>query len=61
MQAELTVKCKGCGSKLGKVDIDTATMPGELQSKVNAVILAHRADCPAYGAGLRAAQLGARR
>ena len=49
MQAQLTVKCNGCNKKLGKVLMDTANLPSELQHKINAVILKHRADCSYYG------------
>ena len=48
MQATLTVKCNGCSKALGKVLMDTADTPGDLQSKVNKVILAHRSECPYY-------------
>ena len=48
MQAELTVKCQGCHKVIGKVLMDTADMPSELQSKINKIILAHRENCPYY-------------
>ena len=48
MQAELSIKC-ACGKKLGKVKIDTANMPDELQARVNKVILEHRKDCKYQG------------
>jgi hypothetical protein len=49
MQAELIIKCGGCGKKVGEVKCDTADMPEELQAKVNKVILAHRKMCKYYG------------
>lgn len=48
MQAELKVKCRGCGENVGAVMVDTADESEELQSKLNAVILAHRANCRYY-------------
>lgn len=51
MQAELKVNCGACGRYLGMVQIDTATMPNELQERINRVILAHRQACPSYGSG----------
>ena len=48
MQAELAIKCQGCRKVIGKVLIDTADLPGELQAKINKVILAHRSDCAYY-------------
>jgi len=51
MQAELIIKCGGCGIPLGAVKIDTADMPEELQAKINKVILQHRSECKFYGGG----------
>ena len=48
MQAVLMIFCRQCGAVIGSVNIDTADMPGELQKKVNRVILAHRQDCKYY-------------
>jgi len=48
MQASIYIKCKGCFRWLDHLDIDTADMPDELQSKINKVILAHRHDCTYY-------------
>ncbi len=48
MKAELVVKCSQCGHSLGKVEIDTADMPEQLQSKVNKIILEHRKECSYY-------------
>ncbi len=48
MQAILEVECNQCGKPLGKVSVDTADMPEQLQEKVNKIILAHRPDCPYY-------------
>ena len=50
MQAQLMVKCRGCSKKLGFVLIETADAPGDLQQKINAVVLKHRDECPYYGA-----------
>lgn len=49
MQAEIKVRCSGCGKDAGAVVVDTADMPEELQNKVNKVILNHRKDCKYYG------------
>lgn len=48
MQAQLTIKCSQCGKQLGEVVVDTASMPEQLQAKVNAVILRHRSECRYY-------------
>ena len=48
MQAEITIRCGQCLESLGVVNVDTADMPEDLQSRVNAVILAHRQDCRYY-------------
>lgn len=52
MQAEIEIRCSGCGRKLpNKVKVDTASMADEVQMWINTVILAHRPNCPAYGGG----------
>ena len=50
MQVQLKVYCKQDGEYIGMVNVDTADMPEQLQSKVNKVILAHRKDCRYYAA-----------
>ena len=51
MKAQLTIRCYQCGKRLGKVVVDTADMPEDLQSRVNSVFLKHRAACRFYGKG----------
>lgn len=48
MQANLVVKCDGCGKNLGQVHIDTADWAKDLKRKVDKVILAHRQECYCY-------------
>ena len=48
MQAELSIKCRGCNKNLGKVRVDTANDAAESQERINKVILAHRKDCRYY-------------
>lgn len=49
MQVIIAIQCSGCERWLGKVAVDTADMPEELQKRLNDVILEHRADCLYYG------------
>jgi hypothetical protein len=45
MKAELIIKCVQCEEKIGIVKVDTADFAGQLQLKVNQIILKHRVDC----------------
>lgn len=45
MQALIVIRCGECYMELGRVHIDTADMPDQLQQKINEKILAHREDC----------------
>ncbi len=49
MQANIMIHCEGCGAFLGRLRIDTADMPDELQQKINGRILEHRPMCTYYG------------
>jgi peptide methionine sulfoxide reductase MsrB len=48
MQAVMVIKCRQCEKFLGRVFVDTANMPEDLQRSVNQVILAHRENCKYY-------------
>jgi len=44
----MVIYCRGCDQYIGGIDADTATMPDELQEKVNEKVLAHRPACSVY-------------
>lgn len=49
MQALLTIKCSGCGRRIGAVRMDTADDIADLGNRVCLVVLRHRKDCSYYG------------
>jgi len=46
MKANAIIVCEQCGADLGDLPVDTADQGEELQSRVNALILGHRGQCP---------------
>ena len=46
--AEIKITCHACHVFLGKLIVDTADMPNDLQDKIGKIILSHREWCKYY-------------